>query len=66
MSTETILENWIPEPKFAAILRERFGFGSEATLARWRRLGKIPPGLEWRHIGRVPAWREKPQHKPPT
>ena len=61
MPTETssILEDWIPEPKFAEALRERFAFGSEATLARWRRLKKIPPGLEWRYIGRVPAWREK-------
>jgi hypothetical protein len=60
MSIETsIVGDWIPEPVFAQKLQKAIGYGSEATLKRWRRLNKIPEGYECKHIGRMPMWRPK-------
>jgi hypothetical protein len=56
---KSIIGDWIPEPVFALQLQEAIGYGSEATLKRWRRLNKIPEGFETRHIGRMPMWRSK-------
>ena len=59
MSTETVIGDWRPEPVFVEKLREELGYGSAATLARWRRLDTIPAGYAWRYFGRIPMWRRK-------
>jgi hypothetical protein len=57
----SILADWHPEEKFAALLQKKTGFGSRVTLNRWRRLNTVPQGLEWKSVGRAKMWREKPE-----
>jgi hypothetical protein len=56
-----ILNDWDLEEDFAERWKEKTGFGSRVTLARWRRLGIVPKQLEWMRAGRAVLWREKPK-----